>query len=874
MNVPLAILRLTLSRDRAAAALGDLEEELARRATEGRAPASPATWLFLQAVRFTMAAGWSAMPRLLRSGRGIARDAVRGLRSSPSTTLAAVSILTLGISAATVTFSVVDHVVLRRLPFPDDDRLVVLEGSTARTPRIPDVSPVDFHAWRAGTDAFERLAMWHPTTFINLRRGDRTDTVASIAVSEDLLTVLGVSPVAGRAFEPGDHQRGASRVALASHGFWLRQLGGDPAAIGRTIPTASGSITVVGVMPRGFAFPLDAAQPIEFWTPYAPAAGEETLSGREGRTTDARVIGRLRAGASIDLARGQAARVSARLAASHPAAYEGWTPRVSTLHEALVGRVERWMALVLVAVGVVMAVACVNVANLLLARAMARTRDLAVRAALGAGRARSVATLAVEGLLVALAAAGAGVLAARWGVDIARTALPAGIARADAIALDVRVLAMALVAALATGLAAGIVPAWQAGRLDLVDALKSGGATPARTKRGFWRRALLVSELAFVVLLLVVTALFVTSFVRVTGLDLGFERRNLVGVRPAPALAGVPAADRAIRENDLIDRAVEAVRTVPGVASVSLSAGADLPFGFVWNARVEAPNLAGGTTVVEADLRGVSDGYFETAQIRLLRGRAFDSGDREGTPRVAIIDELSSRQLFGDRDPIGQEVRLFSQPSTIVGVAANVRLLGPEGRRTGQFYYALSQSPKQGQRQLIIRTHDRVSRLVPALSAAVASVMPPGSRPARVVVLDDRFRALTADRRFSAGLMLVFGALALVIGAAGVYSVMAFTVSQQTRDLGVRVSLGATRGAIIGQVLAQAGRYIAAGTAIGLAAAWAVSGWLSSLLFGVTATDPSIYAIVAVTIGAVSAAAAFVPAWRASRIDPLTALRT
>jgi predicted permease len=871
MNLPLAVLRAAYTRDRAAALLGDLEEDLARRAAAGRPARWPALWLTWHACGYAAAAAWTAGPRMARAARAAAAETLRGFRSSPASSVSAVAILSLAIAAATVTFSVVDHVVLRPLPVASPDRLIVVDGLSRGTPE-PRVSQADYHAWRAGVPAFETVAMWHPLTFLTLRDDGGGARLATVPVGESLFTTLGAAPLFGRLFRPDEHVRGQDDVAIASFGFWQRQFGGRRDMAGATLRTPAGSIAIVGVMPRDFAFPWDVAQPIDLWRPYVEAPGEATLSGRN-RTTDSSVIARLRDGTSIEQAREQVAAASARQAAAFPRAYEGWTPRVTPLRESLLGRYEGWMLLVLAAVSVVLAVACVNVANLLLARALVRARDLGVRAALGAGRARLVSAALLEGLAIGGVSAAAGVLAARWGLEIATASLPAGIARAESISLDGRVLAVGVAAALLTGLAAGLAPAWQASRVDLVEALKteSGGS---RAGRGRWRRALFVTEMACVVLLVAVAGLFVSSFVRVTSVDLGFDRRGLIGVRPQPAIAGLPAAERALREAALVDRAAEAMRGVPGVASVAITAGTDLPFGFVWRAQVEAADRPPGGPSAEADLRGVSAGYFETAGIRIVSGRAFDDRDAVGTPAVAIVDDLTARRIWGDRDPVGAVVTLLgSARYTVVGVAANVRLLGPEGRETGQIYYALGQSPRQGQRQLLVRPEDGPARVLPVIDRAIAGVMPPGSRPPRVVVLDDRFRALTADRRFSAGLMVVFGVLTLFIGAAGVYSVMAFLVSQQTRDIGVRMSLGATRASIARLVLGHAARQLALGAAVGLAGAWAVSGWFAPMLFGGPESDPSVYGIVAGILAVVGLAAAWLPARRAARVDPLAALR-
>jgi predicted permease len=510
-------------------------------------------------------------------------------------------------------------------------------------------------------------------------------------------------------------------------------------------------------------------------------------------------------------------------------------------------------------------VASVNVANLLLTRSTSRARQLAIRASLGASRRQLVATLVVESLLLSLSATALGVLVATWGVGAAKAALPAGIARAAGIALDLRVLVAAAAAAVATGLVFGAVPAWQASRTDVVSLLKDTSATVASGRR-MWRSVFLVLEVAFVGVLLVATTMIVASFVHITRAELGFERSHLISVS-------------AFGYRGNVDDLADPLRSLPGVVSVAVVAAGSPPLiaaGFGGGSstttlqRSDAPE---GTEPLMAEMRRVSPEYFQTAGMPFMKGQAFGYAEA-GAPRAIVIDDVAARALFGDQNPVGATVRGRGPQDvfTVTGVVAHVRLNGPERASGPQAYYALA--PRSGSPQLLLRTSPPLATILPAVQATLAHALPSGTPPAEVHALEDAFRRITADRRFNAGLMSIFGALALFIGAAGIYGVMASVVAQQTREIGVRVALGASAARIRRDVVAQAGRYLGAGLGLGLPAAWWTSRMFTSLLFDVRPTDPAVYAIVAALLVGVGVLAALVPARRAARVDPLIALKT
>jgi putative ABC transport system permease protein len=819
-------------------------------------------WVEQQAIGYAFASAFSNAPRSGRALRYIIRDSWRGLRSAPGATAFILLILTLGIAASTVTFSVVDTVVLRQLPFERSEELVRLSG---RSPReaYAMVAPQEFLAWRDATDAFTGVAAvsWGG---VAVPVGGDVEDVRWARATPNLFEVLGVHPLIGAAFSSEAERAGADRVALIGFGIWQRRFAGDPGAVGQMLQIGDDRVRIVGVMPAGFSYPI-GPEPVEVWTPYVMTDEERSPNAR-GLSRYVNVVGRMRPGVSVEQARARIEGTMTALRAAQPKAYVDWRPQVTALYDSLVGDVRGWMLLVLGTVGLVMLVACINVANLLLTRSTYRARELAIRASLGASRRQIGISLLAESLIVALVAAGLGIVLAVWGIDAAKAALPAGLARASDIALDLRVLSAAIAGAVATGLLFGAVPAWQASRTDLVVLLKDNATTVTAGRRA-WRSSFLVLEVAFVGVLLVVTTLFVSSFIRVTTADLGFDRSHLVAVPP-----------QGFRGN--FTDIVQVLRRVPGVASAAALAQGSPPLiaagfgGGSSTTTLQRPDAPEGAEPLTVESRRVSPEYFETAGIRFVRGRVFNaSGQSEGLS--VVLDELAARELFGDRDPVGVVVhgRGPKDLYTVTGVVANVRISGPERSSGPEAYYSPLPSGLGGAPQFILRTTLPAASILPDLKAALAPFQPAGQPPAKVYAVDEAFRRITADRRFNAGLMSIFGVFALFIGGAGIYGVMASVVAQQTREFGVRVALGATARQIRETVLTQAGRYLLAGLAMGLAGAWWISKIFSSLLFSVHPTDAFVYVVVAVAVLAVGLGAALIPARRAARVDPIVSLR-
>ena len=844
---------MLMAKDCADALLGDLREELGELASGAAAPRWPALWLERHVWRHVMAETGFAVSRAGRSLRFVLRDAWRSLRASPRESAFSVLILTLGIGAATVTFSVVDAVVLRPFPVHRIDELAVVTGRT-RLSSAMRLSWQEYAALRDRADGFATVGA-STNARMSVAIGDERVDLLGARATPTLFDVVGRQPALGQAFGARHASPGADGVVVVGHGLWQR-LGGSDDVIGSMLRVDDRPREVLGVMPPGFTFPIRTGDPVRFWVPLVPDEGDVDPA-RAGRSRDLDVFGRLQPGSTLALAQAQVEAITASLAPRSPRSFEDWQPEVRPMRDALLGDARGWMLLVLWSVVLVMAVACANVANLLLARSSRRARELSVRASLGASRRHLFATLLAESLMLSLTAAGLALVLATWGVDAARAALPSGIVRADAIALDGRVLGIAVAAAVLTGLVFGALPARQAARAGVQDVLKQGSHTIAGHARG--RALLLITQVAFVGVLLATTAMFVTSFVRVTTADLGFDRSNLVWTSQVIGYSGTVY--------DLVDE----VARMPGIEAVAAALAAPpLVGGTAIGMQVPVPGDPDGRTVPLQSQR-VSPEYFETAGIPILRGRAFLRHEENGVYPV-VIDERAAEAFFSGSQPLGRRLDApgFPRPLQVVGVAANVLVGGPEDPSGPQLYYPIQADPRAP--GLLVRTRATPASIMPAIQQRLADLTSP-QRRVNVFELEEAFRRLTADRRFNAGLMAIFGILALVIGAAGVYGVMTSLVAQRSRDFGVRLALGATSGRLTREVMGQAGRYVGAGLAAGLAAAWWASRGFASLLFAVEPGEPGIYLVVGAVLAGSGLLAAWLPARRAGRVDPVETLR-
>jgi putative ABC transport system permease protein len=853
------LLRLVSSAAAANAAGGDILEELDERRAAGRAPRWTAFWLNCRILRSVLASITAATPRFVRSSGHTLRDAARALRRAPAHALFILLILAVAIAAATVTFSVVDAVVLRPLPFDHAEAIVELSGRDVRGPT--SLAPEEFWAIHDGVAAFDSLASvrsWKtPVT-----AGGTTRELAVTRSTAELFRVLRLKPLIGQVWTTDDEARGDMHVAVISFALWHRGFGGEPAALGRTLGVDDAAYRVVGVLPAGPDSPGMTDWTSDVWIPQVPSR----VGTPNGVSRSISAIGRVRDGVSFERVMAEAQSAVAPLAAAKPYAYTDWRPEVKRWHDALVGDVRGWMLLVLGAVALVVLIGCANAANVMLIRSTERSRELAVRASLGASRRQIAISLVAESLMLSIGATVCGLVFALWGVGAARAALPDGIFRVDAIGLNARVFAASILAAIGTGLLFGTVPAWQASRVSVVALLKDGGTTVTAGRRA-WRSALLIAEVSCVCVLLVVSTLFVASFVLVTRVDLGVDRTNLLAVSPLNGFNGT------------VDEVQTRLKGIPFVADVAVVTGSSLPlvgqafgggssYGKLLRADADA-----GQAPSEVQMYRVTPNYFAVTGMAFRRGSTWPAATALASPPI-VLDELAARSLFGDRDPVGLHIRHVGLKDlfTVVGVVPSVYANGAEREARPSAYLAIPPNAARRSANLFVRTTSPPIGLVTAVEAALAPLAPPGRAP-YVHAVDEAVRTITATRRFNATLMSAFAVFAMLIGGAGIYAVMASVVGQRTREIGLRMALGATTRDIRRDVLGQTGRHLGFGLAAGLPIAWWISRGFGALFFQVRPTDLSVYVIVAVTLAAIALVAAVVPARRASRVDPIVSLR-
>ncbi len=840
------------------------------------------------------------------------RLGLRRLRGAPTGTAIAIGVLTLAIGAGTAVFSVVDAVALRGLPFDEYDRLAaVLETDGKGRMSLTDggnASPQTFFDWRRMQTAFDGLAAIQDQDLRMRNEFNEPATARGLRVSAEFFAVLRVAPLIGRPFRASDEVVGKHRVAIVSYALWQRQFGGARDVVGRTMRFNDEPWQIVGVMPRHFTYPLGGIRQTADWElarsnetevyiPLAPTDGERSRAGFKGRRgvrmSGYAVIGRLRPGVSFVQAAERMSVLEVAIEAQNP----GWRPgaqvQVRPLNEHVVGNVRAWMVLLLCAVGLVVTLACANVANLRLAQAAIAARDVAICAALGASRWRTTRAFLVENLLLAGSSATLGILLAWGGVQVLARNLPSELPRVAAVAIDLRVLGVAVLSALVMGLLVGLAPAALHLRPRLAGATSSGGS---RTTRGRGAKrignALVVGEVALASLLLVGSGLFVASFARLMRIDPGYDYRHVLALRittPGFTAQMTPKEEDAVqqRKRATIEQVSSAVRAVPGVLGAeAVDAGAPLsgvrfPWAIVLSTGDSVMQVLSRQTSADlADRHVVTPGYLALMRVPLLRGRYFSVDDRAGTTRVVVINQEAARKYWPGQDPLGQRIygpdpgqdMKFVLDYTVVGIVGNIRHAGPELPAPMQVYFPLAQWPHALQTTLAVRTAGDPTTVVHAVKKAIWSVNPE-QRFDDTVTLQAFMDRLTAKRRFLMALLTLFGALGLVIAAAGVYAMLAHRVVERRREIGVRMALGATPSGVVKMVLGQALVLLGVGLAIGLGAAWQFGAGVKAFLFGTEPADPLVFAITLVGLAAAGVLAAVGPARRASRVDPIVTLR-
>jgi len=809
------------------------------------------------------------------------RHSLRSLRKTPGFSVVAVATLALGIGANTAVFSVARSLLLRPFAFPDLDRLVsILESPPARAggsasheggERRTLVPPADFEDLRRDRTPWQAIGA---CGFGDVRLGGIGDPehIAGSRVTEEFFSAMGTAPSLGRVFASEEYSAGHDAVAVVSDSFWRRRLGRSPRAVGATIRLDDRPFTVVGVMPMDFAYPPGG---VEVWTPYAPTRGD--LADR--RTPTFLVVARRRPATSLAVARAHVLATARRLEREYPAAFGGKRFLAVPLRDAHTGAMAPFVVVFEAAALLVLVVACVNVASLLLARGERRRREMAVRSALGAGRGRLVALMFVEWAILAATAAGLALWISDAGLRLIRVGLPASIAKWvpgwDGIRLETPALIFTAAAAVAAGLAFSAIPALRLRHASLTESLAGSGRSTADVGRARTQTALVVGQIALALVLLSGAALLLRGFRSLVGRYRDFEPDGVITLRLH--LSEQKEGDGA-RQVSFFDRVLAGFRAIPGVETASLSRQVPADMGPMPAAPFE---LEGRPTTSPAerplvDVQAISPDYFRSLRVPLEHGRDFRDGDRAGAPDVAIVSEELARRIGPKGDALGRRVRLFDGNGpgpwiTIVGVAADVRQYWSDRMPRTTLYRPFAQSPSPGM-FAILRTGGNPETLLPAARRAVASVDPEQPvdeiRTMNGVVLES-----TAILRIAAGLLASTGILALILSAIGVGGLMAYRVSRRTHEIGIRMALGARSSDVVRLVLRNGLRLAGIGLAIGLPLTWALGRILGSVLYGMANPDPSTVAAVGAALAAVAVAAAYFPARRAARVDPMRALR-
>jgi putative ABC transport system permease protein len=789
-------------------------------------------------------------------------------RSKGFTTVAALT-LALGIGANTAIFSVIDSVLLRSLPYEEADRLVFLTEWSEQIPQM-SFSVANLKDVRDQNTVFESLVGYNNQNFILTGEGGEAERLSGRQATSGLFATLRKTPIAGRPFTAEDDQPGAEAVVLLGEGFWERRFGRSPAVLGRRLLLNGEPFTVIGVMPRTLHGSWRTA---DVFTPLLRL--EDQIGGEKNRGNHPGiyVVARLKPGTSEGTARTEVKAIAARLAEQHPQSSARQSMTVESLHESYVGDLRPALMLLLGAVGLVLLIACANVANLLLARAAARSREIAVRGAMGAPRRRLLRQLLTESLLLSLLGGVLGVALAYAGVQGLRASLPANVPRADEIRVHGVVLAGSALLSVVTGLLFGIAPAWRMSRQDVQDALREGGrGTPGRAHHRV-RNTLVVAQVSLALILLVGAGLLLRSFARVLAADAGFHAEGVLtaGV-PLPTGRFPDEARRAAVVRQMVDLA----KSWPGVQA----AAAAMPLLGGWQSsfRLEGRPDPPPGQLPSADITRITPDYFSAMGVRVRQGRVFTEHDTADAPGVAIVDETFVRAHYPAESALGKRLRFGGLDDKdvrwleIVGVVGHVKNYGVDEDSRVEVYLPYAQSPVAGV-TLIARADGDPANLTAALRGAVRAVDP--ELPLYSVrALADLSAERTASRRLAVVLITVFAALALTLAAVGIYGVMSYAVAQRTQEIGIRMALGAERREILRMVLRHGTVMAVSGVALGLVAAFGLARLITSLLFQTSAADPPTFSVVPVLLIAVALLACYVPARRATRVDPLVALRS
>ena len=782
-----------------------------------------------------------------------------------SFTAVAVLALGLGIGANTAIFSLVNGVLLRPLPFPDAERIIYFEGRNPSSGiNESNISYLDFTDWSQQTDLFSSTAAYW-TGNANLGAdGAEPERVPRAGVTTGFFSVLGVQPVLGRTFLPEEDKPQTISVAIISHGLWKRRFGSDPAIVGKQVQISSRPITVIGVMPPGFEYP----EQTQIWVTSAVDLADEP---RDNRAWSA--IARLNPNVDVKRAQTQISAVNAQLAKQFHETNKGWDALLSTLHERVVREVKPSLLALLGAVGFVLLIACANVANLLLARSAARRKEIAIRAAMGASRGRVLRQMLTESLLLSAIGGTAGLLLSIWLTDLLMSIVPEGAPRLDQVGIDYRVLTFALGVSALTGILFGIVPAAQASKLDVTSALKEGGRSAEGNRRTSARSLLLISEVALSLVLLVGAGLLIKSFLRLQEVRPGFNPHNVLIANVA--LPGAKYKDQQFVEffRQLKERleAVPGVQAVGGNVNLPLNAsGYAIGRGYIPEGRPHTRDES-----FDAMYSIITGDYFRALEIPLIAGRTFEQRDNADAPRVVIINETMAKRHFGSpAAAIGKRLSIWRDEKfmrEIIGVVGDTKTSSLTADGGAQNYVPHAQDSQWNFMGLVIRTAGDPAAFATTLRREVQAL--DKDQPIyNVRTMNDVVMNSIGTRRVSMQLFAVFACAALLLAALGIYGVLAYSVTQRTHEIGLRMALGAQRSDVLGLVIRQGMTLSVVGVIVGLAGALALTRVLGTLLFGVTATDPATFVAIPFVLLVVALLACYLPARRAARLDPTRAL--
>jgi putative ABC transport system permease protein len=799
------------------------------------------------------------------------RYGFRMLWKNPGFTFVVVLTLALGIGANTAIFTVVDAALLRSLPYREPDRLVHLwETKSQQQFQEREASYPDYLDWKANNHVFESVAGYTQRSF-TLTGRETPDRLAGAAVTDGFFQLLGVEPFIGRSFRPGEDQPNGARLVIISYSMWQRRFGGDSKIVGQTLTLNGNSYQVIGVLPARFQFaPAGGA---EVWVPLNPSENQTTRRFMHWLN----IVARLKPNMTLQEAQADMSVVARSIAAEHAESHTGTSIRVVSLHEQIVGNVKPILLVLLSAVCFVLLIACANVANLLLARSAGRQKEIAIRTALGASRWRLVRQLLTESILLALLGGTLGLLLALWGVEFLVAAVPdyaiGSMPYLQGLSIDSRVLLFTVGISLLTGIVFGLVPALQASKLNLQETLKEGGRSSNSSTRQRLRSLLVVSEVALALLLLVGAGLMMKSLLRLLEVNPGFNPDHLLTMRLALPATKYQENGQLISFHQQLLTRVESLPGVKGVGTVSI-----LPLLGGNTARFVAegqPRPRPGDET-EANIRDVSSDYFRVMEVPLIKGRAFTDQDKENTPNVIIINQTLANKLFPGQDAVGQRLRYTAmelEPFEIVGVVGDEKVTGLDSATTPVVYGPFMQDPGPFI-NLVVRTTSDPNSMASAVRNEIQTLDPdlPVFDVKTMEQLIDNSPS-TLLRRYPAFLIGVFAGVALLLAIVGIYGIISYSVSQRVHEIGVRMALGAQKYDIFKLIVGQGMTLTLIGVGCGLLAAFVLTRFISSMLFSVSATDPLTYIVVSLLLIMVALLACYIPARRATKVDPMVALR-